>query len=107
MEGRIAHNVAVSNMAPTSLTRLPWGGGSPPLESGGLVNALPIEYCRSDYMYYSQAGYQMAMQLPPLSRGTPLKIFIYLFIGCATQHMGSQFPDQGSHPCPCSGSTES
>lgn len=34
MEDRIAHNVAVSNMAPTSLTRLSWRGGSPPLESG-------------------------------------------------------------------------
>lgn len=79
VEDRIAHNVAVSNVAPTSLTCFPRGGGSPPLESGRLVIALPIEYGRSDYMYYSQAGYQMAMQLPPLSRGTPLKI-IYLFI---------------------------
>ena len=54
MEDRIAHHVAVLYMVPTSLTRLPWGGGlkSAPLESGGLGIALAIEYGGSHYVLF-------------------------------------------------------
>ena len=30
----------------------------------------------------------------------PSYLFIYIFFGRTTQHVGSWFPDQGSNPCP-------
>ena len=35
-----------------------------------------------------------------------LRLSFYLFFGCTSQYVGSQFPDKGSNPCPHSGTVE-